>query len=475
MADIITNQEAIPVCWELGDLSYKLDELQEKIRDQGENASESLVLSSRQIGKSYGSVVQALEECIKHPGCIVRICAPTLKQVADIVEDNLRPIIEDAPKDLVVPQRSSYRWKVGKSSLRLGALERAHVDGNRGGNARLIIMEEGGFVKSDDYKYACESVIGPQLLRSSGRLKHVSSPSEDPEHYLHTEILPKCELLGTLSRYTVHDSPSITPEQVQKAIELCGGEHTEAWRREYLAEIIRSVERSVIPKFNEESFYAFDLPTECFYHTTIDMGGVRDLSVALFHTYDFYRNKHIIFDELVFEANTPTSEIHHAVIHKEREYGIKPTRFADVPGQTQVDLNQELGFNVQIPPKADWRSAVNTMQAIFAKDEVEIHERCQFLLTSVKSGRFNQNKTDFDRTETLGHMDALAALMYALRVQNKSCPVEPVWKDNRAQSQNQFKPLYQSPDGREELASAIMGDQVASFKDVKPKKFGRFQ
>jgi hypothetical protein len=68
----------------------------------------------------------------------------------------------------------------GRSETRnygLGVLERANVDSLRGGNANLVICEEGGFVSSDDYDYALRSVIGPQLLRSGGQLIHVTTPS----------------------------------------------------------------------------------------------------------------------------------------------------------------------------------------------------------------------------------------------------------------------------------------------------------
>ena len=87
----------------------------------------------------------------------MRIAAPTLKQAKDIVSDNLGPITLDAPEGLITPMKSEYRWQVGQSELRLGVLERANVDSLRGGNAKLVICEEGGFVTSDDYEYALQN------------------------------------------------------------------------------------------------------------------------------------------------------------------------------------------------------------------------------------------------------------------------------------------------------------------------------
>src|SRR5437868_3927517 len=95
--------EATNALWREGELSWKLDHLQRSIRHNilSNESEKVLILSSRQIGKSFVSVVMALEFCIKNPGCIVRIMAPTLKQVSDIVNDNLTPICFDAPRGLV--------------------------------------------------------------------------------------------------------------------------------------------------------------------------------------------------------------------------------------------------------------------------------------------------------------------------------------------------------------------------------------
>src|SRR5258706_11356829 len=160
---VLTPPAARQALWKTGLLDWKLHSTQLKIHKVVyENpADEILIFSSRQLGKSFWSVIYALEECLRKPGSIVRIVAPTIKQVADIVNDNLGPICQDAPDGLVARQKSEYRWQIGESSLRLGAMERAHVDANRGGNATLIILEEGGSVSSEDYQFAVQSVFSP--------------------------------------------------------------------------------------------------------------------------------------------------------------------------------------------------------------------------------------------------------------------------------------------------------------------------
>lgn len=437
------------------DLSYKLDALQLRIDNTIKNvpAKKICILSSRQIGKSFWVCIYALWYLINNPGKIARIVAPTLKQCGDIVQDNLAKIILDAPPGMIEPKKSDYRWELQNgSSLRLGALERANVDGNRGGNASLVIYEECGFVKQDDFIYGVNSVLGPQLLRSQGWEIYVSSPSEDPDHPLHTQVLPECENLGTAFNYMVFESPSITREMIAEAMRRSGcafdmqfidgvynlpklsleAVHeaakrteavlTEAFRREYLAEIIRPSTLMVVPAYREPvHVVSFQLPLACHMTITIDWGGVRDLTAAILHTYDFHDDVDLVWDEMVWPANTSTDEIYNGLQVWEEVYRIE-SRWGDVPGQLQVDLTNQFKYEINLPQKSDWKASVNNMAVRFATNKIKIHPRCKFIQKSCRAGMFNKNRTDFERTNDLGHCDGLAALMYAIRSQNRENP-----------------------------------------------------
>lgn len=450
-------------CWRQGDLSWQLDSLQlsmrNKIHELG--AYLALILASRQLGKSYLAVIMALEWCMRNHRKIARIVAPTLKQAQDIVNDNLTPIVMGAPDGLVRRIKSEYRWVVGTCELRLGALERQYVDGNRGGNASLIIYEECGFVKADDFNYGVNSVLGPQLLRTGGIELYISSPSEDPEHPLHTIVLPRCAEIGTAFRYTVYDSPSLTPALIQKAMDRCGGEQTDAWQREYLAKIIRPKSLVVIPSYDEiVHVQAFPLPTYARWQVTIDWGGVRDMTVALLHCYDPFADTDLIWDEREWPSNTPTSEIVRGI--REMAEGFEVSGwYADIPGQLQVDLASAYGLVVCLPPKEDWRSAVVAMSVRFSLRKILIHPRCLFLRRSCRGGIFNKSRTDFERKEGYGHMDALAALMYAIRVADRT----PFVSDLPALADHHFLPAREQ--------SVAMGSALAPRQFPGVKSFMR--
>jgi hypothetical protein len=457
--------------WMRGELSYKLDGLQRSISRTVNmtHARKICILSSRQIGKTYWACVHALMYLLRNPNKIARVIAPTYTQCHDLVNDNLQSIIADAPEGIIWPVKSEYRYNLWNgSSLRLGALERAYVDGNRGGNASLIIYEECGFVKGDDFSYGVDSVLGPQLLRSKGCEIFVSSPSEEPDHPLHTRILSEAEELGTLFQYTVYDSPSITPAQIDEAKRRCGGEHTDAWKREYLAKIIRVMSKVVIPSFDPNRHVKeFFLPRDAYHHLTIDWGGVRDLTVALWHTYNYAQNKLLIWDEKVFFRNTPTYQILKSLEEWDVEWHAKT---ADVPGQTLVDIHDMIGSDWNLPPKSDWLAGVQSMSNLFELDQIEIHPRCKFLIKSIRGGVFNKNRTDFERfegPEGIGHCDALAALSYANRVHLRENP----YKNKYLQGAEHFFIMPGKNIDQKEGAEEMMGSQTFG----KAKQFGKFR
>ena len=422
--------------WLDADLTYKLHSGQIKlwntiIKLSKAGVQEVYLDIARQFGKSYFSCVYALAFCIKYPGSIVRIAAPSLKQAMDIVQDNLDVIKQDAPKGLILAEKTAYRWKIGKSSLRLGVLERAHVDSLRGGNARLIILEEGGFVDSDDYIYAMQSVIAPQLLRSSGQLLHITTKSENPDHYLHTNVEPKTKQDNSYFCYTVYDNPQLTLEQIEKAKLMVGGENSVAWQREYLCKIVREGGRICIPNFDSDKHVISDSHVEhANWISSIDFGGVKDKTVALFGYYDFPSASITVYDECKFDANTDTEEIMRAIYQKEGIYPVT-RRKCDAAGQILVDLKLKHQYDAQLPAKDTLEAGLNTIRLLLDQGKLLIHENCKFLIRTLRGGMLNKQRTDYERTNDLGHCDALAALVYLVRSVDKTTNPWPSYKMNK--------------------------------------------
>jgi len=416
------------IAWQNGNLTYKLHAGQKTIWRalHDATAQEALLFISRQWGKSYLSACYALSYCLRHPGSIVRIAAPTLKQANDIVSDNIAPICNDAPAGLIKPIKSSYRWQVGQSELRLGVLERANVDSLRGGNAKLVICEEGGFVSSDDYQYALRSVIGPQLLRSGGQLIHVTTPSEEPDHYVHTEIYPRCAIAGTKFEFDVYTNPQLTYEQIRKAQVLSGGEDSAAWRREYLVQIVRDGTSVCVPEFDESRHVFSDEPPEhAVWGYFADFGGIRDKTVSLLCCWNFESARLEVHDERHHEPNTETDTIVKAMREMGKPYKVRQS-YMDAPGQVLVDLRYKHNFESLLPHKDDFEAGINAVRLAVANGKIVVHERCCFLIQTLRGATFNKQRTDFARSVALGHMDALAALVYANRMVDRTTNPVPL-------------------------------------------------
>lgn len=417
----------LAVRWQAGDLTYKLHSGQLTIHRTLEDlrsAPEGLIFCARQWGKTFLMLAYSIMECLRRPGIIVRYAAPTLKQCGDIVADNLEPLLRDAPPGLVQRRKSDYRWYIGKSQLRIGSMRRSEIDTLRGGNASLIVAEEGGFVDSQDYAYAMASVFGPQLLHSKGRIMHVTTPSEEPEHYIHTEVLPRCEMMGTRFRFDIHTNPRITLEQMTHLARLLGGMDSMAWKREALVRIERDPSRVPVPEYDETSmFREFDTPEHAMWTITGDVGGVTDKTVLLCHAWDFRNNRLLFLDERPYPNNTGSDIIGRGWNELQSEYGAKIKNpmgqtHLDAHGQTLVDL-AKLGIQAVLPLKDDWEAGLNAFRYQVGQGKVWVHKRCVFLNQTLKSATFNKQRTDYARTEALGHMDALATAVYASRVQDR--------------------------------------------------------
>jgi len=442
--------------WINGELNWKLHATQELIDQRVKTTGdEYLILCSRQLGKSWWSIKYALEYAIKNPGTIVRIAADTLKQITDIVNDNLEPFCADAPKGFITKQKSSLRWEIGfkkgpngrKSSIRLGCLARAHVDTLRGGNAGLVIAEEGGFVKSAEYKYAIEDVIGAQLLRSGGRLIHVSTPSEDLLHYLHTVVKPACDARGSTSSYTIYDNPQLSAEQIDKAKRRARGEHTDTWKREYLAQILPIRERLIVPEFVDAEATIVKPATHCnatSYWLSGDLGGSRDLHVFHIWMWNWQTRKKQVLSELWFPNQTGTKVIVEGIKKWEAETlqefygdtpGTLPTGYArriDPGGSHQllIDISLE-GLQCIAPDKTDSTTSLSDLRDEIYEKQIEIDPRCTLLITTLRSGMWNGPRTDWERSEVLGHCDAIASAMYGNR--------DAICKDRRPASVGYFE------------------------------------
>lgn len=428
-------RQAVHSKFRRGDLTWLMHDGQKIILDtiiEHHEVKEFLILCSRQLGKSFFSLLYAIMHCAalkngRRP--LVKIFCETEKQVKEIVEDNMSLIQMLAPPGYIKHTKSDRRFKIGMGEVRIGLLAGARVDGKRGGNATLIITEEGAFSPSETFKYAIDSVISPQLLRSGGRLIHITTSSKDELHHIHEVIQPKCQEKGSLINLTIYNNPQLTDEQIIDAFERIYDGTAETWMREFLCMVFRSTTLTVVPEFDPRVVNRTEVPKYAHWISIIDFGGVRDKHGALVGYYDYNRNKVVICAENLMEINTGTSEIIKNVTDLESLlqndlYNITShNRFIDAPGQVRVDLSK-VDFNCGFVEKGDgsFEAGIFDIRNAILNNQIEIWPECEMLIKSLRYGKLNKHRTDFERHPVFGHLDILAALMYFLRHINKNNP-----------------------------------------------------
>lgn len=475
----ITERQLLDALWLSGNLEFLLWPQQLPIWYQLQNLPkgvvEYVVDCARQFGKSTIGACYALSEAIKHRDCCILIMGPDTKQTKDIVGPKMRFLTKTAPNGLIKQMKAENRYHVyhdlkksdDYTEIVIGGLNE-NSSSQRGKTVHKIILEEIVDVPEDDYLTSLRSDLGPALTHSvDGKIIFLTTLPKYPNHPYITTTIPNAKLKNAYACFTINDNIALNEEQKAACAERCGGVDTPDYKREYLCEVHRDPRLVCLPDYDSRfNVRNFELPMRCFMSVTIDWGGVRDKTCAVLHTYDYLNDIDLFWDCRVFEPNTPTSEIITECRLMEAKHNIY-ARYVDAPPQlVTVDLMQDYNYEAQLPEKLDWRAALNTLNVRFQRRKALIHPRCKFLIVSAESGILNKNKTDFDRNEALGHMDGVADMMYAVRMQSHDNPYTSEFSMDLPVNQAVLSPNHHIPQRQQE----------SEYQEAIPVKgFGRFR
>jgi hypothetical protein len=307
---------------------------------------------------------------------------------------------------------------VGKDSwVFLGGFD-SQKDSQRGGAANLIVSDEAGTTNPENYRYMLKSVLKPQLTTTKGRMVHLGTPPPNLDHPFLTETVASAESEGRYFEFDVYANPMFDEDMLADAIKDCGGIETEEFQREYLVRRVKSMTRSVIPEFSEErNVRDVSIPPHANWIVALDGGGIRDLTAVGLGFYDFKRAKKCLFDERIFPVNTSTENIALGIAEMLAHWDVVPDQwYGDASGQTLIDLYHTHGMNFLLPLKDDLDASINALRLECGSGRWEIHHRCEHTIRTVAYGLWNERRTDFLRTETLGHNDAIMMLCYMNRM-----------------------------------------------------------
>jgi len=426
---------AIHELWRMGELSWKLKGCQLDIYNHFINLEDDVgvCLTSRRLGKSFSMLVIAIEICIKNPGCIVKYACPKQNMVNKILMPNIRSIFEDAPSDITYEYSSAdkvIRFHNG-AEIQFAGTDNGNAENLRGGAAILCILDEAGFM--DDLQYIVESILLPTTDTTDGKLFLASTPNpKDPDHQFHTEYVYPVEAKGKLVKYTIYDSPMLTPDKIRRIIgRYVGGESNPAFRVEYLVEIPKSSELTVIPEFNEELHVVdeYKIPSYRDFYVAMDVG-FRDLTCVLFCYYNFLEATLYIMDEIVINGPEMTTDYLATLIKNKEDICFNEfppfLRVMDNDLKLANDLSRLHELYFMPTAKDNKETAVNNVRMWFAQGKIKIHKKCTHLIYHTKRAQWDTSggkiRTVFrhladapDGSVRGGHADSLDALIYLVR------------------------------------------------------------
>lgn len=423
--------QAIKAAWSSGNLRYLLRPSQRKIYDERVACTHSrkfVNCCGRGWGKSFLLFALCLEVANKYPGSDSVFVAPVQRKVAEYLEPIARSALTDCPEDLkpeFARAELIYKFPNGSRIIVCGSNQKA-FDNIRGGTFKLAVVDEGSY--HDYLVELIERVLMPALNKGNGHLVLSSTPP-DVEHPFDQRYCTEAELGNHYFHASIYDA-GYPPDQIAEFKKEAGWieaekrwkspAHELTWRIEYMAERgLRNPDKTIIPGWRDE--YVQDIKHDSYYPffykaVSLDVGTKHDLTVALFGYYHYLNAQLVIEDEFKLEGpEFTTLKLTSAIKVKERNLweSQQPTlRVMDI-SDIQADLNVTHGLSFVGVSKTELHAMVNRLNLLVDAGRLRVHPRCKLLIQTLKNGIWDKNREEFARSETgLGHMDALASLIY---------------------------------------------------------------
>lgn len=392
---------------------------------------------------SYLMCTMALEQCLSLPGSVVKFVFPKAKDTKRNILPLMRQILEDCPpefKPRYMEADKEMRFTNG-STIQFAGNDAGNIEGIRGGYAHLCIFDEVGFA-SDDVTYSIRSVLSPTTKTTGGRIVLVSTPPRSANHEFQTDWIDPYKAEGRVKVFTLYDNPNFTPEIIEEILsEFPDREEDPQFRREYLCESVRDVDKCILPSLTEKKEKIivtdqYERPPYCDRYVALDIGGV-DLTAVLFGYYDYERATLVVEREFVCDGTTNSSILADKIKEIEKELWTNPIdksvltpymRISDNNNKILLtDLQKLHGLSFSCTKKDNKQAAINSLDVAIQQERLIIHPSCVHTVYHAKYAEWNNAGTSFKHMKDSpsgkirgGHADALDALLYMHRSVVKS-------------------------------------------------------
>lgn len=413
--------KAVAALWKRGELGYKLRPEQKAIKALLDKSGRELVVPNvaRRIGKTTTCVAYAIEQGIKRKQHI-RYATAFLSDLTEFLLPIIDLFISDCPEYLRPRYHRGQKAYVfpNGSVIKLVGLDK-NKNGLRGNIIDILIVDEAAFVANLGYLY--RSVIIPATKDRPFKLVFPSTPPESPEHFWAAELVQKAKERGTYLEMTLDADKSLAPDERKRLLDEVGGEGSPTAQREYFCKIIVDATRAVCSSFDPKVHVRPVTAENVKWWLFGDTGGVRDKTVFLEVGYDHVTQLVMFRSEYAVDRNTPTTQI---IAGVKAKWPGNTNIVLDASGQLLIDYSSA-GLSATLPAKDEFSAGLLLLLTTFHNTRAIIDPACSLLIRTLTGGLLNKQRTDYERTESLGHCDAVAAAIYAIRGADKVTDLRP--------------------------------------------------
>lgn len=437
--------EFLKSCWAKGQLkalcrldgqTRLYDSFHAGLEQRPDNVIPHVWKCHRRMGKSVMGLILCLEACYAAPRRRAVFGAPTYKQVQSIAVPNMNTLLRTCPENLR-PVPVGQSWKIPNlesyerdwSRLDLVGCNVDNGDRLRGSGLNVCVLDECREIPN--LRYLIEDIIVYQFVgQDFPALVLLSTMPPTADHAFNGYFAEKSR---SADRYMeVKGSGNLDFTEQDRDIvrnTIGGGEDSLSWLREVECITIPDADRAVLPEFyphKDQVVCEWPRPSHFFPHTCLDTGWL-DWNAALHGYVDFKRDVIVIEAETVMRYKS-TGDIAGEIFRKEKALwgskddekvwigGHKPTRMGDLKQQGLEDLRTDYKMLIEPVDKYDKKASINNVRTGIQLGKLKIHPRCTHLVNQCMNGMLNEQRTDFERSEDMGHLDALAALIYLYKM-----------------------------------------------------------
>lgn len=397
-----------------------------------------VVFAHRHLGKSTGGVIYLIERCLQEPSNVIFL-APKHNQCERILRQPLRKILYHCPREIQTRWRGPVlsiknpMWGDSKAESTFQYLGADKDDGShlRGcGGQNVIFLDE---VRDNaNLEYLVKSVLSFSFQKQNNPLLvMITTPPDSLDHPLTRPggFLERAKSLDSFLEIRGDKNPDVSKSDEESILSLCGGDRSsDFFRREFLCELIQNSDlatcreyspmRSVIEVEEYTRPVNHDGKERFFPLIVADMGWEPDPTAILAGYVDFQQQILVVENERLIKRAS-TGEFAAAVEALERETfpnaPFQVRRFADANNQQLDDFWREERVQFASVDKYDRRGALARMRTVVAEGRLRILPRCKHLRYQLLTGLLDR-RGELARTESLGHQDCTAALIYMVRM-----------------------------------------------------------